>query len=103
MYAIFETGSKQYKVSKGDIIEVELIDAKRHVTFDRVLMISDKGKLEIGAPHIKGAKVSAKVLGDGKDRKVTIFKYKNKIKYRKKTGHRQPFTKVQIEEVKYGS
>ena len=103
MYAIIETGSKQYKVQQGDIIEVELLDAKHSVTFDKVLMISDNGKTEIGTPHVKGAKVSAKVLGTGKDKKVTTFRYKNKINYHRTVGHRQPFTQVQIEEVKHGA
>ena len=103
MYAIIETGSKQYKVKQGDILEVELLEAKRSLTFDKVLMISDNGKTEIGTPYVKGAKVSAKVLGTGKDKKVTTFRYKNKINYHRTVGHRQPFTRVQIEEVKHGS
>jgi large subunit ribosomal protein L21 len=103
MFAIIESGGKQYKVSKGDVIEVELIEAKRHITFDRVLLISDNGKTEIGTPHLKGAKVSAKILGTGKDKKVTTFKYKNKINYHRTIGHRQPFTRVEIEEVKHGA
>jgi large subunit ribosomal protein L21 len=103
MYAIIETGGKQYKVSKGDVIEVELIEAKRHVTFDKVLLISDNGKTDVGTPHLKGAKVSAKVLDTGKDKKVTTFRYKNKINYHRTIGHRQPFTRVEIEEVKHGS
>ena len=103
MYAIIETGSKQYKVKQGDILEVELLDAKRSLSFDKVLMISDNGKTEIGTPYVKGAKVSAKVLGTGKDKKVTTFRYKNKINYHRTVGHRQPFTRVQIEEVKHGS
>lgn len=103
MFAIIETGGKQYKVSEGDIIEVELLDAKQHLTFDRILFISDNGKTEIGTPYVKGAKVSAKVLETGKDKKVTTFKYKNKINYHRTIGHRQPFTRLQIEEVKHGA
>ena len=103
MYAIIETGGKQYKVSPGDIIEVELLDAKRSCTFDKVLMFSDNGEAKIGTPYLKGTKVSAKVLGTGKDKKKTTFKYKNKINYHRTKGHRQPFTRVQIEEVKHGS
>ena len=103
MLAIFETGGKQYKVSKGDIIEIELIDAERHVTFENVLLIAGDGKFELGTPHIKDAKISAKVLATGKDKKVTTFKYKNKINYHRTKGHRQPFTRVQIEEVKHGA
>ncbi len=103
MYAIIESGSKQYKVKEGDIIDVELMEAKRHVTFDKVLFISDNGKTEVGTPYLKGVKVSAKVLGTGKDDKVTTFKYKNKINYHRTIGHRQPYLRVQIEEVKHGS
>jgi large subunit ribosomal protein L21 len=103
MYAIIETGSKQYKVSQGDVIEVELLDAKKSVTFDKVLLVSSDGKTEIGTPYVKGVKVSAKVLEIGKDKKVTTFKFKNKTNYHRTIGHRQPFTRVQIEEVKHGS
>lgn len=103
MYAIIEIGGKQYKVKEGDVIEVELLEAKRHVTFDKVLLTSDNGKLEIGTPYIKGAKVSAKILGTGKDPKVTTFKFKHKTGYHRTIGHRQPYTRVQIEEVKHGT
>ncbi len=103
MYAIIETGSKQYKVSKGDIIEVELIDAKRSVTFDKVLFLSDSKKVEVGTPYVKGAKVAAKVLGTGRDPKVTTFKYKNKINYHRTKGHKQPFTRLEIQEVTHGT
>jgi large subunit ribosomal protein L21 len=99
MFAIIETGSKQYKVSKGDVIEVELLDAKRAVTFDKVLLLSDnKGKIEIGTPYVKGAKVAAKVLEIGKDKKVTSFKFKNKTNYHRTIGHRQPFVRVEIQD-----
>ncbi len=103
MYAIIEAGSKQYKVVPGDIIDVELVDNKTAITFDKVLLISDDGKFEVGTPYVSGAKVSAKVLGTGKDDKVTTFKYKNKTNYHRKIGHRQPYTRVQIEEVKHGA
>jgi large subunit ribosomal protein L21 len=99
MFAIIETGNKQYKVSKGDVIEVELLDAKKSVTFDKVLLLSDDGKTEIGTPYVKGAKVSAKVLEVGKDNKVTSFKFKNKTNYHRTIGHRQPFVRVQIGEI----
>jgi len=100
MYAIIETGGKQYKVKQGDIIEVELLDAKESLTFDKVLFCSDgKDKIEIGTPYVKGAKVSAKVLGTGKDKKVTTFKYKNKINYHRTIGHRQPFIRLEIQAV----
>lgn len=104
MYAIIETGGKQYKVKQGDIIEVELLDAKHSLTFDRVLLFSDENeKIEIGTPYVKDAKVSAKVLETGKDQKVTTFKYKNKINYHRTIGHRQPFIRLQIQEVIHGA
>lgn len=103
MYAVIKTGGKQYKVSPGDILDVELLEAKQHITFETVLLISDNGKFEIGTPYVKGAKVSAKVLDTGKDEKVTTFKFKNKINYHRTIGHRQPYTRVQVEEVKYGA
>jgi len=88
---------------QGDVIEVELLAAKQQVTFDKVLMLSDNGKTEVGAPLVKGAKVSAKILEVGKDKKVTSFKFKNKTNYHRTIGHRQPFTRVQIEEIKHGA
>ena len=103
MYAVIETGAKQYKVKQGDVLEVELLGASRHITFDKVLLIADNGNVVVGKPYIKGAKVGAKVLGDGKGKKVTTFKYKNKTNYHRTKGHRQPFTKVEIEEVSHGS
>jgi len=103
MYAIIETGGKQYKVKQGDIIEVELLDAKRSLTFEKILFLSDGEKVEIGTPYVKGAKVAAKVLGTGKDKKVTTFKYKNKINYHRTIGHRQPFIRLEITEVKHGA
>lgn len=103
MFAIIETGSKQYKVQKGDIIEVELLEAKDHVIFDNVLLVSGDGKVDVGTPYVKGAKVAAKVLGDFKDDKVTTFKFRHKVNYHRTIGHRQNFTRVQIEEVRNGA
>ena len=100
MYAIIETGGKQYKVAEGDVIFVEKLDAEvdSTYTFDKVLVIGgDEAK--IGAPVVEGATVSAKVLKQGKDKKVIVFKYKPKKNYRRKQGHRQPYTKVQIEKI----
>ena len=100
MYAIIETGGKQYKVAEGDVIFVEKLDAEVDATytFDKVLAIGgDEAK--IGAPVVEGATVSAKVLKQGKDKKVIVFKYKPKKNYRRKQGHRQPYTKVQIEKI----
>lgn len=103
MYAIIETGGKQLKVNKGDVVDIELIDAKRSTTFDKVLMLGNEDKVEIGTPYVKGAKVSAKVLENIKDKKVTTFKYKNKTNYHRTIGHRQPYTRIQIEEIKHGA
>ncbi len=103
MYAIIETGAKQYKVSPGDVIDVELLDNKTSVTFSEVLLLADGEKIEIGTPYLKGAKVSAKVLGVNKDDKVTSFKYKHKVNYHRTIGHRQNYTRVQIGEITHGS
>jgi len=101
MYAVIETGNKQYRVNKGDVIEIELLDKKpeESVTFDHVLLVSDQEKIEVGMPYVSGAKVTGKVMGDFLDKKVTTFKYKHKTNYHRTKGHRQPLTKVMIEEV----
>jgi len=101
MYAIIETGGKQYKVKAGDVITVEKLgaDAGTSFTFDRVLGIWDGDSTVFGAPTIKGASVTATVLGDGKAKKVIIYKYKSKKGFHKKKGHRQPFTSVKIESI----
>lgn len=101
MYAVIETGGKQYKVQEGDVVFVEKLDAEdgATVTFDKVLAVSNEGKVTFGKPLIENASVSAKVLGQGKNRKIIVFKYKPKKGYRNKTGHRQPYTKVQIEKI----
>ncbi len=97
MYAIIETGGKQYIVEAGDKIKVEKLDVKEgdKVTFDKVLFVSgDEPK--VGAPFVDGAKVEAKVLAQGKAKKVVVYKYKSKKNERKKNGHRQPYTLVEI-------
>lgn len=101
MYAIIETGGKQYKVQEGDVVFVEKLVAEEGgiFTFDKVLAVSKEGNVTFGSPVVGGATVSAKVLNHGKDAKVIIFKYKPKKGYRKKQGHRQPYTKVQIEKI----
>lgn len=103
MYAVIETGGKQYKVSSGDVIDVELLENQGSVSFGNVLLLADGDKIEIGRPYVKGALVSAKVLGNNKDDKVTTFKYKNKVNYHRTIGHRQNYTRVQIEEIKLGA
>lgn len=101
MYAIIETGGKQYKVQEGDVLFVEKLDAAdgAEVTFDRVLAVSNDNGLSVGSPVIAGASVSAKVEKQGKGKKVVVFKYKAKKNYRVKQGHRQPYTKVVIGKI----
>ena len=100
MYAIIATGGKQYKVSEGDIIKVEKLGAEAGTTytFDQVLAVSNDG-LKIGNPTVEGATVEASVLGDGKAKKVVVYKYKPKTGYHKKNGHRQQYTAVKIEKI----
>lgn len=101
MYAIIETGGKQYKVQEGDVIFVEKLNAEEgsSITFDKVLAVSNEGKTTFGDPLVNSASVSAKVLGHGKRRKIIVFKFKPKKGYRRKQGHRQPYTRVQIEKI----
>jgi large subunit ribosomal protein L21 len=103
MFAVIETGGKQYRVSPGDILDVELLEDQKSVTFGDVLLLADGDKVEIGTPYINGAKVAANVLGTNKDDKVTTFKYKHKINYHRTIGHRQNYTRIQIEEIKHGA
>ena len=100
MYAIIETGGKQYRVENGDVIYVEKLDAEvdSEVTFDKVVAVSDKS-LKVGKPYVKDAFVKGTVLKNGKGKKVNIFTYKPKKGSSRKMGHRQPYTKVQITEI----
>ncbi len=101
MYAVIETGGKQYRVQQGDIIFVEKLEAEagENVEFDKVLLVSKEGDVLAGKPYLEDAKVEAKVLEQGKAKKILVFKYKAKKNYKKKQGHRQPYTKVQIENI----
>lgn len=94
MFAIIETGGKQYRVQENDVLYIEKLDAEENqeIVFDKVLMVNNK----VGSPYVKGAKVTAQVEKHGKNRKIIVFKYKAKKNYRKKQGHRQPYTKVKI-------
>ena len=98
MHAIIETGGKQYKVTEGDTMFIEKLEAEagQAITFDKVLAILDGDKATFGAPVVEGASVAATVVKNGKGKKVRIFKYNPKKGYRKRQGHRQPYTKVQI-------
>lgn len=101
MYAIIETGGKQYKVAEGDIIRVEKLDVEDGAAyeFDKVMVLGGEGEVTVGAPYVEGAKVSATVMGQGKDKKVIVYKYKSKKGFHKKKGHRQPFTQLKIEGI----
>ena len=98
MYAVIKTGGKQYRVQQGDVIFVEKIDAQADeaVTFDEVLLVSDGDASKIGTRVVEGAKVEGKVLAQVKSKKIVVYKYKAKKNERKKQGHRQPYTKVEI-------
>ena len=101
MYAIIKTGGKQYKVSEGDLVRVEKLayEVGDTVDFDQVLLVSNDGELKVGSPLVEGAKVSATVEDQNKDKKIVVYKYKPKKQYRKKHGHRQPYTLVKINSI----
>lgn len=101
MYAVVETGGKQYKVAPGDALRVEKVDGSKGdaVVFDRVLMIGDDAGSTLGTPVVTGATVKASVIHQGRAKKVIVMKYKKRKRYRVKTGHRQPFTLVRIESI----
>ncbi|MFY9198840.1 MAG: 50S ribosomal protein L21 [Acutalibacteraceae bacterium] len=102
MYAIIETGGKQYKVSAGDTIYVEKLDVEENatITFDKVIAVCSDDGIKVGDPYVKGAKVAAKALKNGKGKKITVFTYKPKKDSKRKMGHRQPYTKVEIGSIK---
>lgn len=101
MYAIIATGGKQYRVKEGDVIFVEKLNANEGDTVEitEVLAVGSEGDLKVGSPLVDGAKAVLKVLSQGKAKKIIVFKYKAKKNYRRKTGHRQPFTKVVVEKI----
>ena len=101
MYAVIETGGKQYKVQEGDFIFVEKLDAEAGstVTIDKVLVVANDGDVKVGAPYVDGAAVTASVVKNGKDKKIIVYKYKPKKGYHKKQGHRQPYTKLEIQKI----
>lgn len=102
MFAVIETGGKQYKVSEGDVIFVEKIDAEANseVTFDKVVSVSKRsGSMSVGKPYVKDATVTATLLKNGKSKKVTVFTYRPKKDSKRKMGHRQPYSQVRIESI----
>ena len=102
MYAIIESCGKQYKVAEGDVVFFEKLDAEegKKVTFDSVILVSNEDKIQVGNPYVKGVKVEGKVVSHGKGKKIIVFKMKAKKNYRRKQGHRQPYTKVEITAIK---
>jgi len=103
VYAVVETGGKQYKVVPGQIIDVEKLPAEagQTVELDRVLMVAENDKLAVGHPTVPGAKVIATVVDQVRGEKIIVFKYKPKVRYRRKTGHRQVYTRLAIKEIVY--
>lgn len=102
MYAIIESCGKQYKVSEGDVVFFEKLEVEegKKVTFDKVVLVSEEGNVKVGSPYIKDIKVEGKVVSHGKGKKIIVFKMKAKKNERKKQGHRQPYTKVEITSIK---
>jgi large subunit ribosomal protein L21 len=101
MYAVVATGGKQYKIQEGETLRIEKIDGNvgEALTFDQVLLVADGDKLAVGQPMVAGASVSAHIVEQGKEKKILVFKYKRRKRYRRKQGHRQPFTAVRIDSI----
>lgn len=101
-FAVLKTGGKQYKVSENDVLEIERLDGKTgdSIVFDQILLSGDdRGELKLGQPVLEGAKVTGKILNQGRADKITVIKYKRKIRYRRKIGHRQSITEIKIEKI----
>jgi large subunit ribosomal protein L21 len=101
MYAVVATGGKQYKIKEGETLRIEKVDGNvgDAFTFDQVLLVADGESLAVGQPMIEGASVSARIVEQGKEKKILVFKYKRRKRYRRKQGHRQPFTSVKIDKI----
>lgn len=101
MYAIIETGGKQYQVNEGDTLFIEKLDvaADEVITFDKIIAVNNESGLTLGAPYVEGATVTAKTIKNGKSKKITVFTYKPKKGEKRKQGHRQPYTKVEIQKI----
>jgi large subunit ribosomal protein L21 len=104
MYAVVETGGKQYRVAPGETVEVELLDELRGDTVElgRVLLLGGDGATTVGRPYVEGAKVLAEVLGEFKGDKLVVYKFHAKVRYRRKTGHRQRYTRLRITDIQQG-
>ena len=101
MYAVIETGGKQYQVKEGDVVFIEKLNVaeESEVTFDKIVAVNNDSAIKVGTPYVEGATVAAKVLKNGKSKKITVFTYKPKKGEKTKIGHRQPYTKVMIEAI----
>lgn len=101
MYAIIETGGKQYRVEEGDVLRIEKLEAADGdmIEVDKVLAVGEGENLKVGTPYVEGAKVQLKIGTQGKGKKIIVFKYKPKKNYRKKQGHRQPYSQVVVEKI----
>ncbi len=102
MFAVIETGGKQYKVAPGQKLKIEKLESKigDSLAFDKVLLVADGETVKIGAPYVDGAKVEGKVVRQGHNKTVIVFKYHSKTRYRKKKGHRQLFTEIEVTDIK---
>ena len=101
MYAVVKTGGKQYRVQEGDVLRVEKLpgDIGAEIAFDDVLLFSDGENLQVGTPNLDNIAVSGRIVEQGKARKILVFKYKRRKRYRRKQGHRQPFTAIKIDSI----
>ena len=101
MYAVIVTGGKQYRVQQGETLRVEKLEGEvgKSIEFTDVLLIADGENIRVGAPHVGGARVTAEIVGEGRGEKLLIFKYRRRKGYRRKTGHRQPFTALKISAI----
>lgn len=102
MFAVIQTGGKQYKVKEGQMLKIEKVpgESGKHISFDAILLVaSDDDSVVVGRPYVEGASVKAEVVAQGKDKKKIVFRYHSKTRYRKKKGHRQPFTEVKITKI----
>ncbi|MFQ5882728.1 MAG: 50S ribosomal protein L21 [Candidatus Methylomirabilales bacterium] len=105
MYAVVETGGKQYRMAPGEVIAVERLPGSvgEVIELSRVLLVGEGEKIQVGSPVVPGAKIRARILGQVRGRKVAVFKFRRREKYRRKTGHRQQLTRLQVEEIAVGS